>query len=130
MRALIVEDTYINQEFLKMALEGVAKCQVVESGEDAVSCFSEALKSAPLDVIFMDVMLPGIDGLEAIGQIRALESESAVAGSGVKIVVMTALEDDDRISSDDIQGEGIVFMPKPVTEDGVASTLRSLELID
>ncbi len=43
MRALIVEDTFINQEFLKMILEGW-DCVVVESGEDGVEAFTSALE--------------------------------------------------------------------------------------
>ncbi len=68
MRILIVEDEQHIAEGLKFNLEAEGfETVVVESGESAL----EATESARFDAIVLDVMLPGIDGFEVAGSLRA-----------------------------------------------------------
>jgi len=131
MRALIVEDTLINQEFLKMILEGW-DCVVVESGEDGVEAFTSALEEeTPFDVVFMDIMLPGMDGLQALEHIRHVEQRKGVAAADeVKAIITTALDDDSKASRAYIHGKAVSYITKPVREEKVQSELRNFGLMD
>ena len=132
MKTLIVEDTLINQEFLKMIMEEWGECEVVETGEAAVTTFKDALAGdAPFDLIFMDIMLPGMDGLQALETIRAIEDKEGVPESGqAKVIVTTALDDDANASRAFIQGQALSYITKPIRQDKIEVELRNFGMID
>jgi two-component system sensor histidine kinase/response regulator len=70
LKVLLVEDYFINQEVTVDMLE-MLDCQadVAEDGHTAVKMATEN----KYDLIIMDLQIPGIDGLEATKQIRAVE---------------------------------------------------------
>lgn len=131
MRILIVEDNYISQEFLREILEEWGECHVAESGEDAVEAFAEGLKTAPYSIVFMDIMLPGIDGLQALEQIREKEKLSGIRyDNEVKAIITTALDDDVKAARAFIQGQAIAYINKPIRRDMVEEELKKFGLID
>jgi signal transduction histidine kinase len=81
---LLVEDNIINQEISLELLTGLeAAVDLVENGEEAVRAFLDK----DYDLIFMDVRMPVLDGLEATRRIRASGKHDAAV---VPIVAMTA----------------------------------------
>ncbi|MFH1913956.1 MAG: response regulator [Pseudomonadota bacterium] len=131
MRALIVEDTLINREFLKLILSSFGECHVADCGEQALDVFSGALDTAPFDIVFMDVMLPGIDGLETLERMRRVELGSGIPlERGVKAIITTALDDDEgALGAKGDMGHVWACIPKPVCQEVVERELRSLGLI-
>lgn len=97
LRVLLVEDNDLNAEIAQFTL-GRAGAVVTHAkdGESAVEAFAA---SAPheYDVVLMDIMMPGIDGLEATRQIRALDREDA-ATTPIIAVSANAFADDRRLS--------------------------------
>ncbi|MBQ6442141.1 MAG: response regulator [Lachnospiraceae bacterium] len=80
-KVLLVDDNSVNLKVAKSALKSYEINPItVESGKAAIQCF-ERLK--PFDIIFMDHMMPEMDGVEAMQRIRARE--------GGKDAVMIAL---------------------------------------
>jgi len=81
-KVLVVEDNYFNQKVVLSLLErrGIVP-RVAENGQQAV----EMAAGDDIDLIFMDIQMPVLDGLEATRQIRA-----AQIGRGPKIVGLTA----------------------------------------
>ena len=67
---LIVEDNALNAEILSMILEGFdLQVDVAENGQKALDLF-HASKPFTYDIIFMDIMMPVMNGLEATKNIR------------------------------------------------------------
>lgn len=129
MKTLIVEDTLINQEFLKMIMEQWGDCTVAESGEEALELVKSGLKSdESFDLIFMDIMLPGIDGLQTMERIRAMEKDTQ--SSTAQIIVTTALDDDGNASRAFMHGQAVSYITKPVREERIKEELLSLGLIE
>jgi two-component system chemotaxis response regulator CheY len=94
MKSLIVEDDFISRLLLETILSRFGQCHVAVNGQEAVNAFCAAQKGGfPYDLVTMDIMMPVMDGREALQKIRAAESASGILSShGAKIVMTTALE--------------------------------------
>ena len=82
LRILVVEDMPVNQKVAKGMLRSLGHVvDIAEDGEVAVA----KMKTRAYDLIFMDMQMPRMNGIEATAAIRALES-----GRSVPIIAMTA----------------------------------------
>ncbi len=83
-RALVADDNANNQKVAKLSLERVGlRADTVADGAEALA----AIRAIPYDIIFMDVHMPELDGLEATRRIRA---EPGLQDRQPYIVAMTA----------------------------------------
>ena len=97
LRVLLVEDNDLNAEIAQFTLDRAgAVVTHAKDGESAVETFA-ASEPYEYDVVLMDIMMPGIDGLEAPRQIRALAREDA-ATTPIIAVSANAFADDRRLS--------------------------------
>ena len=122
LRVLLVEDNDLNAEIAQFTL-GHAGAVVTHAkdGESAVEMFAA---SAPheYDVVLMDIMMPGIDGLEATRQIRALDREDAVT-TPIIAVSANAFADDRRLSRE----AGMdAHLSKPVSSQELVEALAHI----
>jgi signal transduction histidine kinase/HPt (histidine-containing phosphotransfer) domain-containing protein len=85
LRILVTDDNVINQKVAIRLLQQFGyTADVAESGADALA----ALSRTQYDLVFMDVQMPGMDGLETTRRIRA--EEKALSRPPVHIIAMTA----------------------------------------
>ena len=106
LNILVAEDSLINQEVIKQVLiEKNWDVVTVSDGLEAV----EAFKSGNFDLIFMDVQMPNVDGLEATMEIRDIEK---LQGGHIPIIGLTAHAY--KIHEDDCINAGMdAFISKP-----------------
>ena len=106
-KILICEDDVLqSRAYRKMLLKAGAEVEVSRTGEEAVSI---AAKQRP-DLLLMDINLPGIDGLEALRQLR--RSHAATC-----IIMVTAYADETTIKRALIAGaDGYLIKPVSVAE--------------
>ena len=95
VRFLIVDDDEACRELIKAVMQPYGRCNVAEDGLEAVEMFRNALdEGQPYDVIFLDIMMPHMDGHETLDNIRAIQQNYNIHGSdGVKIIITSALRD-------------------------------------
>lgn len=114
---LVVEDNKINQMITKKILEkNKINCSVADNGEEAV----KMAKENHLDLILMDIHMPGISGIEATQQIREFKNE-------IPIIALTAVTIDENL--DDFYRAGFnEIIPKPFkTEEFFEKIYRTLQ---
>jgi two-component system OmpR family response regulator len=115
MRALVVEDELKMAALLRRGLaeEGYA-ADVASSGEDAL----DMARATPYDTIVLDVMLPGLDGLEVCRQLRA-------SGVWTPILMLTARDGvQDRVAGLDAGADD--YLIKPFSFAELLARLRAL----
>jgi CheY-like chemotaxis protein len=89
LRVLLCDDNVVNQKVALRLLQQMGyKADVAVNG---VECL-QALERLPYDIIFMDVQMPEMDGIEATRQIRERQKNGAPGNfkPGIAIVAMTA----------------------------------------
>ena len=122
LRVLLVEDNDLNAEIAQFALDRAgAVVTHAKDGESAVETFAA---SAPYeyDVVLMDIMMPGIDGLEATRQIRALNREDATT-TPIIAVSANAFADDRRLSREAGMN---AHLSKPVSSQELVEALARI----
>jgi two-component system chemotaxis response regulator CheY len=77
----------------------------------------------------MDIMMPGMDGHEAVRQVRALEESCGVlSSSGVKIIMVTALNDIKEVSRC-FRELCDAYLVKPINLTELLKEIRSQQLV-
>lgn len=108
-RVLIVDDNKVNltvlASFLKQFGIAATKCS---SGQEAIDRFTDN----EYDIVFMDHMMPEMDGVEAVKRIRALDGENpknVIIVACTANVVSSALEEFEKAGMDDFLSKPIIF---------------------
>jgi len=84
---LLVEDNLINQKLTQKILKNQGfRVDVADNGKMAVKKF----RAHHYDLIFMDIQMPVMDGLEATRKIRKIEATNYTSRERVKIIALTA----------------------------------------
>lgn len=115
---LAVEDNRVNQTVLRLMLEEHG-CSVTLAGNGQEAL--DRIREKTYDLIFMDLRMPGMDGLQTTRQVRQVEKEEGRTASPIVALTAQALpEDRDRCKEAGMDG----FLSKPLVADELASILQ------
>lgn len=132
MKCLIVEDDFISRRILKELLSPYFDCDIAVNGEEAVSSFKLAHEAMhPYDLICMDIMMPEVDGNEALARIRECEKQMGIPQTlEVKVIMTTALDDPQTVIKSYYKGGATAYLVKPISKQKLLFEMRLLGLID
>ncbi len=130
MKTLIVEDDFTSRLLLQELLKSFGTFHIAVNGREAVGAVRAALKSGePYDLICLDIMMPEMDGQQALKEIRAIEESSRILPScWAKIIMTTAVGDKTNVV-EAIRGKCDAFLVKPVRKAKLMDELKRLKLI-
>ena len=128
MRIMVIDDDITSRLLLRKLLSGYGTCELEDSGKAALGTFLKALgEDAPFDLIFLDIVMPGMDGHEFLQTVRKMEDQWAVPpGREVKVVMTTSLNSPKEATKAFFKGLATGYLVKPVDKkaiDGVISEL-------
>ena len=115
---MVVDDSLSSARYLSMIVEGMDGYAMIghaKTGEQAHEMFT-ALKP---DVVFMDVILPGIDGIEATRRIVDGDSEA-------KVVVLSSVANQPSVKEGALKAGARDVLAKPVKPDAIIDVLAKL----
>lgn len=117
IRLLIVDDHPMMREALVTALAEEKDMDVVAEASDGMEGVKLAMEYRP-DIILMDLLMPGMDGLEAIARVIEENPQS-------KILVVTSLEDEEKILAA-IQAGALGYFPKTAPRSFLLEAIRKV----
>ena len=120
-RVLIVDDKPFNLDLLDQEFEVLDyQIDMATSGEEAL----RIAKEQPPDLILLDIMMPGMDGIETCRRLKECE-----ATKDLPVIFMTALSDvEDKI--DAFKAGGVDYVTKPFQVEEVLARVRAhIELV-
>jgi len=119
LSALIAEDNVINQKLIKRSLENIGiTTTLAENGEVAYQTYQK--ETQKFDVIFMDIQMPVMNGIEATQAILAYEKEHNIEHTPIIALTANALKGDKEY----FLSQGLdQYVSKPMQLDAIISLL-------
>ena len=118
LKILIVDDEYLVRDSLKMIIsKNVKNVDLIDIATNGREAIEKAISLRP-DIIFMDIHMPGIDGMEAIREIRTINKD-------ILFVILTAYEFFDYAKEALSLGVS-EYLLKPISKNKVIETIEKL----
>ena len=117
LNVLLVEDNVFNQRVTLRILELLGiEADLAENGQEA----TVKSNTTPYDIIFMDMQMPVMDGLEATRQIRENEESSSSKSTIIALTANATTEDRDKCFEAGMND----FLSKPITIDSTFQLIK------
>ncbi len=132
MKTLIAEDDFISRFVLQKMLLEYGPCDIAVNGKEAVDAFTWALNEGnPYNLICLDIMMPEMDGNEALKIIRQKEKENGILPANEAFIIMiTALDTPKDVIEAYYRGGCTSYFVKPINKIKIIDELKNLKLIN
>ncbi|MGE4299693.1 MAG: response regulator [Desulfovibrionaceae bacterium] len=130
MRFLIVDDDFDSRKLLQKILTPFGSCDIAVDGEEGVDAFRSAFKEEePYDLICLDILMPNLDGQQALREIREIEKEMDVPlEKAARIIMITGLDDSREVHDAFFLGDATSYIVKPIRKQVLLDEVRALGL--
>lgn len=132
MKTLIVEDDFLARALLSTMLGEYGICHVAVNGQEALDAVEAAMEdNDPYDLICLDIVMPVMDGQQALLELRKREMARGLKGEDVtKVIMVTAIDDSKNIMKAFRLGQCEAYLTKPLDRNKLVDHLKNLGLID
>jgi two-component system chemotaxis response regulator CheY len=131
MKTLVVEDDFVSRLVLQKMLAPYGQCDTAVNGKEAIQAYTIAVEeNIPYDLICLDIMMPEMDGKEALRIIRQKEKENNTeAKNETKIIMITALDTPREVIDAYYNGGCTAYLVKPIEKTKIVSLIKELKLV-
>ncbi len=127
LKFLLIDDNKETLMLLEKILSDHGQCITASNGPDALEIFEAAhQQKAPFHLIFLDIVMPEMDGHEVLKAIRRLEKAKYAAAESVKIAMLTALGDG-KNRFDSYEEGCEYYLVKPIIRAEILEIIRKTE---
>ena len=119
VRVLLADDQELIRAGFRALVDSTPDLEVTGEASDGQEAI-DLLRADPVDVVLMDIRMPGLDGLAATREICTDESLAAV-----KVIVLTTFELDDYVIRA-VQAGASGFLGKTVSPDELLAAIRTV----
>ena len=130
MRILVVDDDAPSRKLLTDIASKMGECEGAEGGQEALSAFKKAWEDwRPFNLIFLDVLMPDLDGREVLLKIREIEKEKKVSEQHqVRVIMVTGVSEEETVL-DCLRNGCDEFIVKPIDILLVLEKMKKLGLM-
>lgn len=128
LKMLVADDELNNRILMSKLLERYGTVDQVIDGQEAVEAFAMAhSEQMPYDMIFMDIMMPNLDGHQAVQAIRSREAAlGLVSMNEVKIIMVTALDSPKEVMNAYYNDGCTNYVTKPITQQKLDQLMQGI----
>ena len=130
MKTLVVDDDLTNRIILQKLLSPYGNVHTANDGVEAVDFVKLAIdKNENYDLICLDIMMPKMDGHEALEHIKNIEEEKKLTKEKRSFVIMTTALGDGKNIMDAFKSQCDAYIVKPIEKEKLEEILKKHELI-
>lgn len=130
MKILIAEDDFASRKFMLRFLTKYGETDITVDGEEAIEAFTMALDAEePYNLICLDIMMPGMDGYQALKRMREIEAERGISEEDSAKIIMTTALNEGRNVTKAFEYGCVAYAGKPIDQDKFENVIRKLGLI-
>ena len=130
MKTLIVDDDFTSRSLLQRILKEYGPANIAVNGKEALEAVRFALSSGePYDLVCLDIMMPEMNGLDALPQMRTLEEEHGIVPGEGAMIIMTSALDNPKTVIACYSNLCDAYLVKPIEKSKLFDELRRLKLI-
>jgi len=130
LKMLIVEDDFPSCKILEEYLSEYGDSTTAANGIEGVEAFKNALDAGtPYDLVCLDIMMPEMDGHEALRTIRQIEQKHGIFDPSGVSVIMTTAKDRSRDMIEAFDEGCASYIVKPVDQEKLVVEMQKLDLI-
>jgi two-component system chemotaxis response regulator CheY len=130
LRMLLAEDDFTSRLVLQTFLSSYGVCHVVVNGTEAVEAFRGAFEGGQrYDLICMDIMMPEMDGCEAVRHMRNLERANGVLSTDEAKIIMTTTLTEIKDVIRCFRELCDAYLMKPIDLEDLRRQMKSYQLI-
>lgn len=128
MRTLVVDDEPMGRIMLVQFLKEFGTCDQAQNGEEALELFNRAIDLCePYDLICLDIIMHGMNGLETLASIRQIEHDKLLERT--TLFMISASKSSEDISNAFFAGDCDDFISKPFNRKDLYKLLKEYELV-
>ena len=127
MRILVVDDDFTSRMFLRNAVNKFGQCDTAGDGLEAIKAFQSSYEEKDFyKLIFLDIMMPFLDGMGVLRLIREMEKQKKIEEKNwTKIIMTSALHDKNTLDNAFVLGCN-AFLAKPIELNLLIETIDKL----
>ena len=129
MKILLTEDDFVARKIMNLHLSTHGEVDIAANGDEAVQAFKLALDDhQPYDLVCMDIVMPGKDGLTALKEMRQIEASQQVKKEQACKIIMITAHCEKKYVVAAAQFACNSFLIKPVTRSKLQDELEKIGL--
>lgn len=130
MKILIAEDDLVSRKFLFKFLSQYGECDLVVDGLEALDAFLLSIKdNKPYDLICLDIMMPKVDGVKVLKNIRDFEKQKGIKREEQSKIIMTTALAETQFVQNAFEIGCDAYAAKPIDIDKFVEVLQKLGLL-
>lgn len=131
LRILIADDSRPLRAVAAHLLSKLGACQEAGDGREAVTLFQNAYQAGePFHLVVLDILMPRLNGVDALRQMRQLEDVLRVeVERRAKVLMLTSLDDPRFVLESQLDAGADFYLAKPLDAAELRQALIGLDLI-
>jgi len=130
MKILVVDDDVTSRIILQKYLDSYGNVHTANNGAEAVDFVKLAIdKNENYDLICLDIMMPIMDGHQALIQIKDIKNRANMSSNKHSFIIMTTALDDGKNIIDSFKSQCDAYIVKPIKKKKLTAILKKHKLI-